>query len=70
MADEHRNLTDDDVDAIVGKLKSQLVSDFYGEVGKGLWGWIKKAIWMLLLLLAIQGMAGDRPWLQQIVAGR
>ena len=55
-----RNLTDGDVEAIVAELKSQLVKDFYGEVGRGVWGWVKKVVWMLLLLMAVYGMASEK----------
>lgn len=64
---EERNLTDADVDAIVTELKTQLVEDFYGEIGKGVWALIKKAILPVLLLLAVYGMAQDKSWLHQIV---
>jgi hypothetical protein len=60
MNEQPRNLTDGDVEAIVVELKQQLVSDFYGEVGRGIWGWVKKALWVLLFILALQGIAGDR----------
>lgn len=59
MSDE-RKLTDADVKAIVDTLKDELVSDFYGEVGRGIWGWVKKALVVLLFVLALQGIAGDR----------
>lgn len=67
MSDD-RNLTDKDVDAIVEGLKKSLMTDFYGEVGKGFWGWIKKAAFVLLLILALQGMQGDRSFLSQVLA--
>ncbi len=56
MSDE-RTLTDADVAAIVEKLKGELVNDFYGEVGRDVWSWVKKAVIGLVLLLAIYGMA-------------
>lgn len=68
MSDGHRNLTDEDVAAIVASLKGELVRDFYGEVGKGVWAWVKRALIFLLLFLAIQGMAGDKAWMQSITA--
>lgn len=68
MNDPDRNLTEADVKAIVGELKAQLMTDFYGEVGKGVWGWAKKVILVLLFLLAIQGIAGDRSFLEQYTA--
>lgn len=67
MSDD-RNLTDKDVEAIVDSLKEKLVTDFYGEVGRGFWGWVKKAIFVLLFILALQGILGDRAFLSQIVA--
>ncbi len=55
-----RNLTDADVEAIVTLLKTELVADFYGEVGRGAWSWIKKAMFGLLLAFAIYAAASDR----------
>lgn len=55
-ADLNRTLTDADIEAIVGKLKSELVNDFYGEVGRGVWGWLKRVFWAGLLALAVYGM--------------
>lgn len=59
MTDPNRNLTDDDVAAIIEGLKEQIVSDFYGEVGRGVWYWCKKVLLSLMLLLAIYGMAKE-----------
>ena len=59
MPDADRTLTDADVEAIVASLKSQLVSDFYGEVGRGVWYWCKKAFMGIVLLMAIYGMAKE-----------
>jgi hypothetical protein len=59
MTEPNRTLTDDDVEAIVTSLKAQLVSDFYGEVGRGVWHWVKKAFFGLVLILAVYGMARE-----------
>lgn len=64
-----RNLTDADVAAIVEKLKGELVADFYGEVGKGVWDWAKRLFLGLLLILAVYGMAGDKTLLHSIANG-
>lgn len=61
-----RNLTEADVEAIVTELKSQIVNDFQLEVGRGLLGWVKKALFWLLLLAAVYGIAGDRQFLQSL----
>ena len=63
-----RNLTDDDVDAIVSELKRQLVRDFYGEVGRGVWGWVSKAFWALMLIAAVYGIASDKGFIQSMAA--
>jgi len=57
---ENRNLTDEDVKAIVAKLKTELIEDFYGEVGRGVWGWVKKVFWAMVLILAVYGMAQEK----------
>lgn len=51
-----RNLTEGDVDAIVAKLKSQLMSDFQMSVGKGLLGWLWTWFWRLLIIMALYGV--------------
>ena len=60
MTPRQRTLTDADVKAIVTLLKAELVEDFYGEVGRGVWSWIKKAVIGLLLAFAIYAAASDR----------
>ena len=57
MIEEGRTLTDKDIEAIVELLKTEIVTDFYGEVGKGIWGTVKKAIIQILLLFAVWSMA-------------
>lgn len=54
-----RNLTDGDVKAIVALLKAELVEDLYGEVGRGVWTWIKKVFFGALLAFAIYAAADD-----------
>lgn len=56
--DIDRLLTDEDVKAIVSELKAQLVKDFQIEVGKGVLGWVKKALILLLILAALYGISG------------
>ena len=68
--EQDRNLTDADVEAIVMELKTQLVTDFYGEIGKGVWGLFKKALLPLLLILAVYGISQDKSFLQAVTAGR
>lgn len=67
---DDRNLTDADVEAIVHKLKTQLLTDFYGEIGKGVWGMIKKWVLPLALVLAVYGMAQDKPFIASLVGGK
>lgn len=57
--DQDRSLTEADVKAIVSELKTQLVQDFQIEVGKGVLGWVKKALFYLLLLAAVAGAFGS-----------
>lgn len=66
MDDNHDNrlLSDADVAAIVTKLKTELLSDFQVNVGKGVIDWIKKAVLVVLFALAIKGISGDRAVLE------
>lgn len=68
--DDNRSLTDADVEAIVARLKAQLVNDFYGEIGKGVWALIKKWLLAVALILAVYGIAHDRNFLQTFVSQR
>lgn len=54
MTDE-RNLTDADVDAIVGALTSKVKQEFYEDLGRGVWGIAWKAAVGLLIGLAAYG---------------
>lgn len=65
-----RTLTDDDVQAIVDKLRADLVADFYGEIGRGAWAWIKKLILGLAFMLAVYGMSQDKGILHGFVVSR
>jgi len=47
-----RNLTDDDVRAVVDALEHRLAEKFYTDLGRGLWGLAKKG-----LILAVVGIA-------------
>jgi hypothetical protein len=67
---DDRNLTDADVAAIVTELKTQLVTDFYGEIGKGVWALIKKWLLPALLILAVYGIAQDKAFFQSLAANR
>jgi hypothetical protein len=58
--DLDRSLTEADVKAIVSELKTQLVKDFQLEVGKGVLGWVKKALILLLILAALYGISGTQ----------
>lgn len=56
---EDRNLTDADAQKVAEELKKLLVQDFYQEVGKGVWGWVKKVAVLILLLAAAYGIIND-----------
>jgi hypothetical protein len=52
MPEEDRKLTDADIDAIVDRLETKVTERFYGDLGRGVWGVVWKAI-----VLAIVGIA-------------
>ncbi|MBU3992579.1 MAG: hypothetical protein KKA12_08570 [Alphaproteobacteria bacterium] len=66
----NRNLTDDDVDAIVQQLKSELITDFYGEVGRGVWAWFRKVFWATLLIVAVYGMSNHKALVDTVQVAR
>lgn len=55
MPEQERSLTDDDVKAIVDQLETRWVERFYGDLGRGVWGVIWKAIVVALVGLAAYG---------------
>ncbi|API60541.1 hypothetical protein BSL82_15660 [Tardibacter chloracetimidivorans] len=52
-----RTLSDQDVQAIVFQLRQQLTDEFYNDLGRGLWAWIKKIAIGAILALAAYGAA-------------
>lgn len=54
MGDERR-LTDADVKAIVNSLKKSVVDEFYVDLGRGLWGYLKKALFVAAVSIAAYG---------------
>lgn len=58
--EEERTLSDADVKAIVTGLKAELVRDFQLEVGRGVFAWVKRMGWWLLLLAALYGVSTER----------
>jgi hypothetical protein len=55
MGDTPRNLTDDDVKAVVDELEQRIVERFFSNVGKGVWQLAWRALIALTVLLAAYG---------------
>lgn len=55
MPTEERNLTDADVRAIVDEMEERMTARFYGDLGRGVWAVIWKAIIMAMIGLAAYG---------------
>ena len=54
---EERKLSDADVDAITESLKKKVITEFYQDLGQGVWGLVRKAIVISLVTLAAYGAA-------------
>jgi predicted phage tail protein len=52
MTEHKRNLTDDDVSALADEMEKRMVNRFYGNLGRGVWGIVWKAV-----VIAIVGVA-------------
>lgn len=50
-----RSLTEADVDAIADALQERLKAEFYKDLGKGVWGWVKKGVIGLMIAAAYYG---------------
>jgi len=55
MSDTPRNLTEDDVNAVVDELERRIVERFFSNVGKGVWQLLWRALVALMVLLAAYG---------------
>ena len=51
----NRNLTDEDVIAVVDALEKRMTERFYNDLGKGVWSLAWKAIVVTLVALAAYG---------------
>ena len=69
MSDDNRNITDSDAKAIATELKKQIMEDFKLEVGAGVLIWVKRAVIVLLLYLAVVGINGDKSFLHSLTTG-
>lgn len=55
MPEAERNLTDDDVKAIVDQMETRFAERFYGDLGRGVWGVVWKAIIVAIIAVAAYG---------------
>ena len=55
MPEEDRKLTDADIDAIVDRLETKVAERFYGDLGRGVWGVVWKAIVVAIVGIAAYG---------------
>lgn len=57
-----RNLTDADVEAVVDALEKRLTEKFYADLGRGVWGYVRKAIVIAIIAVAAYGaLHGMKP---------
>ena len=54
---DHRTLTDADAEAVAKALYRTVVGDFYNNLGRGAWSWVKKGLIALAFCVAIYGAA-------------
>lgn len=50
-----RTLTDADVEAVADALEKRLVEKFYADLGRGVWGYVRKAIVIVVLAVVVAG---------------
>jgi hypothetical protein len=55
MPEEERKLTDADIDAIVDRFENKVAERFYGDLGRGVWGVVWKAIVAVIVGIAAYG---------------
>lgn len=52
-----RRISDADVEAIAEAIREKMMERFYSDLGKGVWGWMKKIIITAIFALAAYGAA-------------
>jgi len=57
MNEANRNLTEDDVKAVVDELERRMVERFFSNVGKGVWHIVWRTLIVLMIVLAAYGAA-------------
>jgi hypothetical protein len=55
MADENRNLTDEDVKALASAIRNEMIHEFYQDLGHGFLGFVKKGLMYGLMMIAAYG---------------
>lgn len=50
-----RRLTEGDVDAIVDALEQRMTEKFYSDLGRGLWGYVRRGLIYAALAIAAYG---------------
>ena len=57
MSPSPRNLTEEDVHAVVDELERRIVERFFSNVGKGVWNLVWRALVVLMAIVAAYGAA-------------
>lgn len=55
MTEQNRNLTDEDVQAVVDELEKRVVERFFSNVGKGVWNLVWRVLVVAMIGLAAYG---------------
>ncbi len=55
-----RNLTDEDIKRLATEIREQMRQSFFNDLGRGIWGFIWRAILGLCLVLAAWGATMDK----------
>lgn len=50
-----RTLTDADVEAVADALEKRLVEKFYADLGRGVWGYVRRALFVMVLAAVAYG---------------
>jgi len=61
MSQPTRNLTEDDVHAVVDELERRIVERFFSNVGKGVWNLVWRTLVVLMVVVAAYGAAKGMP---------
>lgn len=55
IENEDRKLSDADIEAILNQVEQRVAARFYSDLGRGVWGMVRKALLLAMVAVAAYG---------------